>query len=177
MEDSANSPPKRHSIASMFLKDRRVLRIERRHLGNDVFRIAATPRRRPCSGSSPRDHRSAVSMPFTSTVHELSAVLELRLQPDEVLQVVVVEWIGLAEVAAGVELVEPDFPRRAPLLEERRHGLDAGALERAARHVQHGVQVAVFQQLLAQRHRGVVGVRQEGVFDDDAGAAAGLQRA
>ncbi len=38
------------------------------------------------------------------------------------------------------------------------------------------MEIAVFQQFLAQADRGVVGVRQEGVLDDDPGAAAGLQR-
>ena len=37
------------------------------------------------------------------------------------------------------------------------------------------MEVAAFQQQLAQAHRGIVGVRQEGVFDNDAGAAPSLE--
>ena len=43
------------------------------------------------------------------------------------------------------------------------------------RAVEHRVQVAAFQQQLAQAHRGVVGVREERVLDDHAAAAAGLE--
>ena len=71
-------------------------------------------------------------MLLASTVHEFSLSAKLRLQRDEILQVVVVERIGLAEIAAGIELVEPDLPRRRALLEEQHHGLHARALERAA---------------------------------------------
>jgi hypothetical protein len=46
------------------------------------------------------------------------AIHKLRLQGDEFFQVVVVERIGLTEIAAGVEFVEPDFPRWRALLEE-----------------------------------------------------------
>jgi hypothetical protein len=98
------------------------------------------------------------------------------LQLHELGQVVVVQRVGLAHVAAGVELVEPDLARGRALLEEQHHGLDARALEGAAGAVQHGVQVAAFQQQLAQAGAGVVGVAQEGVLDDDGRAAAGLQR-
>jgi hypothetical protein len=97
------------------------------------------------------------------------------LQFDELGQVVVVERVGLAQVAAGVELVVPDLARGRALLEEQHHGLHARALEGAAGAVEHGVQVAAFQQQLAQADRGVVGVGEEGVLDDDAAAAAGLE--
>ena len=55
------------------------------------------------------------------------------------------------------------------------HGLDAGALEGAAGHIEDGVEVAFFEEFLAQADGGVVGVGEEGVLDDDAGAASGLE--
>ena len=114
-------------------------------------------------------------MVLASTLHDLGRVGEGLLQLHELGEVVVVERVGLAEVAAGVELVEPDLARRRAFLEEEHHGLHARALERAAGAVEHGVQVAAFQQQLAQAHRGVVGVGEKGVLDDDAAAAAGLE--
>ncbi len=60
-------------------------------------------------------------------------------------------------------------------LEEQHHGLHARADEGAAGAIEHGVQVAFFEQLLAQADGGVVGVGEEGVLDDDAGAASGLE--
>ena len=81
----------------------------------------------------------------------------------------------MAEIAAGVELVEPDFPGGRAFLEEEHHGLHTRALERAAGAVEHGVKVAAFQQELAQAHGGVVGVREKRVFDDDAAAPARLE--
>ena len=111
----------------------------------------------------------------TSTLQTFRRVGEGLLQRHELGQVVIVERVGLAHVAAGVELVEPDLAGRRALLEEQHHRLHARALERAAGAVEHRVQVAAFQQQLAQAHRGVVGVREERVLDDDAAAPAGLQ--
>ena len=97
------------------------------------------------------------------------------MQLHELGKIVVVERIGLAKIAAGVELVEPDLPRRCAFLEEQHHGLHARALERAAGAVEHGMEVAAFQQELAQAHRGVVGVGKKGVLDDHAAAPASLE--
>ena len=97
------------------------------------------------------------------------------LEFDELGEVGVVERVGLAHVAAGVELVEPDLARLRAFLKEEHDGLHARADERAAGAVEHGVEVAFFEELLAQADGGVVGVGEEGVLDDDAGAAAGLE--
>jgi|GEM_PF-686144 len=97
------------------------------------------------------------------------------LQRDELGEVGVVERVGLAHVAAGVELIEPDFTRLCAFLKEEHHGLHARADKRAAGAVEHGVEVAFFEEFLAQADGGVVGVGQEGVLDDDAGAATGLE--
>ncbi len=97
------------------------------------------------------------------------------LQRDELGEVGVVERVGLAHVAAGVELVEPDFARGHAFLEEEHDGLHARADERAAGAVEHGVEVAFFEEFLAQADGGVVCVRQKGVLDDDAGAASSLE--
>ena len=94
---------------------------------------------------------------------------------NKVNQVIIVQRVGLAEVAAGVELVVPGLARLRALLEEEHHGLDARALERAAGAVEDGVQVAALQQHLPEADGGVVGVREERVLDDDARAAAGLE--
>ena len=48
---------------------------------------------------------------------------------------------------------------------------DSCTLEGPTREVEDGVEVAVLQQELAQAHRGIVGVREKGVFDDDTCAA------
>ena len=97
------------------------------------------------------------------------------LQLNKFSQVIIIEWVGFAHVAAGVKLIVPDFARRRTLLEEQHHGLDARALKRAAGAVEHGVEVAAFQQVLAEADGGVVGVTQECVLDDDAGAATGFE--
>ena len=97
------------------------------------------------------------------------------LQGDELGEVGVVERVGLAHVAAGVELVEPDLARLRAFLKEEHDGLHARADERAAGAVEHGVEVAFFEEFLAQADGGVVGVGEEGVLDDDAGAATGLE--
>ena len=134
-----------------------------------------------CAISSPPfgffTERSKVCLVDALGVHApaLGRVGEGLLQLHELGEVGVVERVGLAEVAAGVELVEPDFARRRAFLEEEHHGLHARALERAAGAVEHGVEVAAFQQELAQAHGGVVGVGEEGVLDDHAAAPAGLE--
>ena len=89
----------------------------------------------------------------------LGRVGEGRLQLHELGQVIVVERVGLAEVATGVELIEPDFAGGCAFLEEQHHGLHARALEDAAREIKDGVEVAAFEQVLAQAHGGVVGIR------------------
>ena len=90
-------------------------------------------------------------------------------------EVGVVERVGLPHVAAGVELVEPDLARLRAFLKEEHHGLHTGADERAAGAVEHGVEVAFFEEFLAQADGSVVGVGEEGVLDDNAGAATGLE--
>jgi len=105
----------------------------------------------------------------------LCGVRKRPLPLNEVTEVRIIQRVGLAEVAAGVELVEPHLARGRALLEEEHDGLHARALERAAGAVEHGVEVAAFQQELAQAHGGVVGVGKEGILDDHAAASAGLQ--
>jgi hypothetical protein len=97
------------------------------------------------------------------------------LQLDELGEVVIVERVGLAHVAAGIELVVPNLARGRALLEEEHHGLHARALEGAAGAVEHGMKVAAFQQELAQAHGGVVSVGEEGVLDDHAAAASSFE--
>ena len=96
------------------------------------------------------------------------------LQLDELGQIGVVEGVGLAEVAAGVKLVVPGFSGFAALFEEQHDSLDACTDERPAGTVENRVEIAAFQQEFAQGDRGIVGIGQEGVFDDDAGATAGF---
>src|SRR5579872_478934 len=96
------------------------------------------------------------------------------LQLHELGKVVVVERVGLAEVAARVELVEPDFARACAFLEEQHDSLHACALEGAARKIEDTMQVAAFQQQLAQTHRGIVAVREKGILDYDTAATARL---
>ena len=63
----------------------------------------------------------------------------------------------------------------AAFFEEEDHGLDAGSLEGASGTVEHGVEVAAFEQFLAQGDGGGVGIGQEGVFNDDGGTATGTE--
>jgi len=97
------------------------------------------------------------------------------LQFHEFGEVVVVERVSLAEIAARVELIEPDLARGSAFLEEKHYGLHARPLERTAGTVEDSMQIAAFQQELAQTHGGIVGVREKGVLDDHADAPAGFQ--
>jgi hypothetical protein len=94
---------------------------------------------------------------------------------NEFFQVVVVEGIGFAEIAARVELVVPDFAGGCAFIEEENDGFDSGALEDAAGIVENRVEIAAFEKQLAQADGGVVGVGEECIFDDDAAAAAGFE--
>ena len=97
------------------------------------------------------------------------------LEFDELGEVGVVERVGLPHVAAGIKLVEPHLARLCAFLKEEHDGLHTRADERASGAVEHGVKVAFFEEFLPQADGGVVGVREEGVLDDDPRAAAGLE--
>lgn len=105
----------------------------------------------------------------------VGTVGEGLLQFHELGQVVFVEGVGLAQVAVQVQLVEPDLPGGFALFEEQHHGLHPGTGEGASGQVQYGMQVAVFQQGLADGHGGVVGIAEKGVLDDHTGLATRLQ--
>ena len=98
-----------------------------------------------------------------------------RLQRDELGEVSVIERIGLAHVAAGVELVEPHTSCAFSFFKKQNNRLHARADECAAGAVEHGVEVALFEEFLPQADGGVVGVLEEGVLDDDPRAASGLE--
>src|SRR4051812_23162380 len=87
----------------------------------------------------------------------------------------IVERVGFAKVSSRIKLVEPDFTRLAPFLEEKHRGFYASALERTTGAIKYGVEVAGFQQQLAQRNRGVVRVRQERVFNNHAATPSSSQ--
>lgn len=97
------------------------------------------------------------------------------MERDEVGEVRLAQGVGLAEVAVEIELIVPHAARRLALVEEEDDGLDARAGEDAAGEVEDGVEVAGFEEELPQGHGGVVGVREEGVLDDDARPAARLE--
>ena len=97
------------------------------------------------------------------------------MQRDELGEVGVVERVGLAHVAAGVELVEPHTSCAFSFFKKQNNRLHARTDEGAAGAVEHGVEVAFFEEFLPQADGGIVGVRQEGVLDDDPRAAAGLE--
>ena len=97
------------------------------------------------------------------------------LELDEFGEVVVIERIGFAQVAAGIELVVPDFAGWRAFFEKEDNGFDACALKRAAGTVEDGVEVAGFEKQLAQADGGIVRVGEESVFDNDAAAAAGFE--
>ena len=114
-------------------------------------------------------------MLFASTLQLFGESAKRLLQLHELGEIVVVERVGLAEVAAGVELVVPDLRVGAPFSKNSTTVFTPAPWNVPPGQIEHGVQVAAFQQQLAQAHRGVVGVREEGVLDDHAAAPAGLQ--
>ena len=71
------------------------------------------------------------------------------MQGHKLLQVVIVQGIGLAQPSARVQLVIPDLARGRPFLKKQHHGLDARAKKGAAGAVQDGVQIATLQEFLA----------------------------
>ena len=95
------------------------------------------------------------------------------MQGEEVGKVVLVEGIGLAEIAAGIQLVVPNFLRGCALVEEEDDGLHACPLEHTAGEVEDGVEVALLQEQLTEC-RGIA-VAEEGVLDDDASPATRLE--
>ena len=76
------------------------------------------------------------------------------LQGKEVGKVAFVEAIGLAEIAAGIQLVVPNFLRGCALVEEEDDGLHACPLEHTAGEVEDGVEVALLLEQLTER-RGI----------------------
>src|SRR5206468_11588827 len=105
----------------------------------------------------------------------LRRIHECLLQLHKLGQIIVIEGIGFAEVTAGIELVIPDLPRGSALVEEEHHSLHTCTLKRAAGTVEHSMQVAAFQQKLAQVYRSIVAIREERILDDHAAAPAGLE--
>ncbi len=105
----------------------------------------------------------------------LGRVGEGLVQLHELCKVVVIERIGLTHVSSGIKLVVPNFACGCAFLKEQHNGLNPSAQERAAGTVEHGMQIAAFQQMLAEADGGIVGVTQECVLDDDAGAATGFE--
>jgi len=97
------------------------------------------------------------------------------LERDEIGEVKLAQRIGLAEIAGKIELIEPHAARALALVEKENDRLDARAGEDAAGEIEHRVEIAAFEEELTERDRGVVGVREEGVLDDDARTAARLQ--
>ena len=71
----------------------------------------------------------------------------------------------------------PDALGRLAFGEEEHHGLDACSLEGAGGAVEDRVEVTGLQEFLAQVHRAVVRVGQEGVLDDHRATSTGLQHA
>jgi hypothetical protein len=88
-----------------------------------------------------------------------------RLEVHKLLQVIVVQRVGFAQAATGVELVVPDLLRRLALLKKQHHRLHPRPNEGAAGAVEHRVQVTARQQLSPNGAGGIVRVRQKGVFD------------
>ena len=65
---------------------------------------------------------------------------------DEICEIVVVEGVGLAQVTAGVELIEPDFASRRTLYEKQNNGLDTRALKDALRAIEYRVEGTGFEE-------------------------------
>ena len=73
----------------------------------------------------------------------LGGISKGLLQLHELRQVAVVERVGLAQVAAGIELVKPHLAGGRALLKEQHHRFHPGPLEGAAGAIEHAVQVAL----------------------------------
>lgn len=97
------------------------------------------------------------------------------LKRDKLGEVIVVERVRFAKASARIQLVEPDSASRSPFLEEEHDGLDARTLKRAAGTVEHGVEIAAFQEQFAEAHRGIVGIREKRILDYDAAPPTGLE--
>lgn len=97
------------------------------------------------------------------------------LKFDELFEVVVVEWIGLAHFAAGIKLVVPCLAGLCALLKEQHHGFYTSALKGATGTVKNGMEVAAFQKKFSQAGGRIVGIGKEGVLDDYACAASCLE--
>ena len=101
---------------------------------------------------------------------------EVLLPVNKVSEVGIIQRIRLPHVAAGIELVEPDLPGGCAFFKKQDDRFHAGTDEGAAGAVEHGVEIAAFQEQLAQGDGGVVRVGKEGILDDDAAAPAGLEQ-
>ena len=91
-------------------------------------------------------------------------------------QIVVVERVGLAKVAPGVEVVEPDFPWRRAVSKN-----NTTVLTPAPRNVPPGMSSTVCRLQFSNSPLRSVTLAlsvfdKKSVLDDDAGATAGLER-
>src|ERR1035437_7800319 len=99
----------------------------------------------------------------------------MLLECHKIDEVVVVQRVRLAEVPARVELVVPDLLCGGSLLEEQDDGLHASAEKRTTWAVEYGMEVAALEEQLPEADRGVIGVGEERILDDDARTASGSQ--
>ena len=86
-----------------------------------------------------------------------------------------VERIGLAQAAAGVEVVVPDVAGGCTLFKKQHHGFDTGTEEGATGAVEDGMQLTASQQFLAQCFGCLVGIGQESVFNHHRCTATGFE--
>src|ERR1019366_1043596 len=117
----------------------------------------------------------AWSMDFASTLQDFGESANVACNSTNSARSASFSGLVLPRLRPGVELVIPDVARLRALPEEQHYGLHARSLKSAAGAIEHGVQTATLQQQLAQAHRSIVGVREEGVLDDHAAAPAGLE--
>jgi hypothetical protein len=86
----------------------------------------------------------------------LGRVCERLLETNEFGKILIVERVGLTEVAAGVELVEPNLSGRCPFVEEQDYRLHSRSLKCAARAIQHSVKIATLEEQFAKADRSMI---------------------
>lgn len=103
-------------------------------------------------------------------------VRKASLQGNKVFQVFIIERIGLAHIPPRIKLIIPDLLRGCPFCKKEHHSLHPGPEKGAAGTIQHGMEIAGFQQIPAQGLGRIIGIGEKGVLDHHRSPAPGLEK-
>ncbi|CAK8711027.1 hypothetical protein GMJAKD_00215 [Candidatus Electrothrix aarhusensis] len=87
------------------------------------------------------------------------------LQRDKLLQIPIIERIGLTHIPSRIKLIIPDLPGGLPFFKKEHHSLHPSPKKGAAGAVQHRMEIAGFEQIPAQGLGRIIRVGKKGVFD------------